>query len=158
METCVFACGNSRLALTVHVGATTQMSDNRLLVGDSSAQLYQTKLATKPGRWNRKRDEREGIPVGPEVGNAVPSYNCAYSIRGKTQRTENQGMQHGPSGRESSCNVRGRDTINRAIGRRQQEDGLAKRGDYPRGSQQRVRADGENDAHERAHDGGANAS
>jgi hypothetical protein len=33
METCVFACRNSRLALTVHVDATTQ-SDNRLLVED----------------------------------------------------------------------------------------------------------------------------
>jgi hypothetical protein len=157
MEPCVSACGNSRSALTV-LCATTETSDNRLLVSDSSAQLHQATLSTQPGRWNRKRDEREGIPVGAEVGNAVPSYNCAYSIRGKTQRTENQGMQHGPSGRESSCNVRGHDTINRAIGRRQQEDRLAKRGDYPRGSQQRVRADGENDAHESACDDGANAS
>jgi hypothetical protein len=57
----VFARSSSRLALTAD--ATTQMSDNRLLVGDSSAQLYQANLGTKPDRWNRKRDEREGMPV-----------------------------------------------------------------------------------------------
>jgi len=150
METCVFT-------LTVRVDATTQMSDNRLLVGDSSAQLYQAQLGTNPGRWNRKRDEREGIAVGPEVRKRCSRLQLHLQHLRQDPMKRDQGTQLGPSGRESSCNVGDPDAINRAIGRRQQGDRLAK-GDYLRGAQQRVRADRENDAQECARDDGANAS
>lgn len=61
--------------------------------------LHREESAACPGAGHRGHDEREGIPVGPEVGPAVPRRNRAHGAQDEAHDAAGQGMLHGPVGR-----------------------------------------------------------
>src|SRR5689334_11189388 len=69
-----------------------------------SSQLQHAEFAAEPGGRHGSGDEREGIPVGSQVG-AVPGGNSAGSTQDQANEAAYQGVLHGPIGREPRRDV-----------------------------------------------------
>ena len=96
------------------------------------AQLHEAEFAAHPGRRQRKHDEREWIPVGPEGRSPVPRHRGADNAHGEAYNAAHQGVLHGPIGREPCNEVAAHDAIDGAIGRgKPARTGTFPRRDYP---------------------------
>src|SRR5207302_10787420 len=84
------------------------------------AQLHHPESAAGPALRDRQHDEREWIPVRPERGPFVPRRDGARNAHHKAEEAAHQRVSQRPVGREPRHDVAAQDSIDGAIGRRQQ--------------------------------------